>query len=76
MIKLMVKNGLGNQMFQYAYARYIQECYKKNGINENLILNPFYFNKKQSIGSDKREMSLNHLNLNDKIKILHKKNKK
>lgn len=72
----MVKNGLGNQMFQYAYARYIQECYKKNGINENLILNPFYFNKKQSIGSDKREMSLNHLNLNDKIKILHKKKQK
>lgn len=31
MIELMVKNGLGNQMFQYAYARYIQECYKKMG---------------------------------------------
>ena len=44
MINLVVKSGLGNQLFQYAFARALQEEYKKRGIFEELKINPFYVN--------------------------------
>ena len=42
MIHLIVKDGLGNQMFQYAYARCLQEHYMKEGICEELAINPYF----------------------------------
>lgn len=52
MIILTITGGLGNQMFQYAYGRALQEYYK-----EDLILNLAEIEK-----DDIRDLSLNHLN--------------
>ena len=73
MISLIVKSGLGNQLFQYAYARYLQESYFKAGYIERLIINPYYVDYKDIKGNDKRSMSLQHFVLNKNIKILEKK---
>lgn len=36
MISLIIKDGLGNQLFQYAYARYLQYLYEKEGKKRRL----------------------------------------
>lgn len=69
MITLIIKSGLGNQLFQYAYARALQYKYIKSGINETLRLNPFYVNNTYIKGDDQRKMSLDHLVLNPDVKI-------
>ena len=37
MINLIIKSGLGNQLFQYAYARFLQSLYQKS-THENEII--------------------------------------
>lgn len=69
MINLIIKSGLGNQLFQYAYARALQEKYKKSGINECLKLNPFYVNNTYVEGDDQRKMSLDHIALNSEVSV-------
>ena len=69
MINLVVKSGLGNQLFQYAFARALQEEYKKRGIFEELKINPFYVNNTFVNGDDQRKMSLDNLLLNSEVQV-------
>lgn len=67
MITLIIKDGLGNQLFEYAYARYLQETFYKN---EKLIINPYYINHK-----DFRVLSLQHFKLGEKTSIIQNSTK-
>lgn len=69
MINLVVKSGLGNQLFQYAYARALQEEYKRKGSDEDLKINPFYVNNTFVKGDDQRKMSLDNLLLNSEVQV-------
>ena len=51
MIELIMRSGLGNQMFEYAYTRKIQEKYS----GEQIVINTEYMHR-----NDFREYSLNH----------------
>lgn len=62
MVILNLKDGLGNQMFEYAYARWLQEQY-----NDKLALNRFFFRRK-----GRRSYSLYHFKLNNSVKLLNK----
>ena len=66
MIYLNLKDGLGNQLFEYAYARWLQEQY-----GDDLCFNLYFFNDPK-----RRSYSLNHFLLNENIKILSDKKKK
>ena len=66
MIYLNLKDGLGNQLFEYAYARWLQEQY-----GEELSFNNYFFNDPK-----RRSYSLNHFVLNENIKILSDKKAK
>ena len=57
MIIVEIMGGLGNQMFQYAYARAIQEEYK-----ENLYISTDMYNQNKI-----RTYSLCNLNINTNI---------
>ncbi len=70
MIHLILKDGLGNQLFQYAFARYLQSIYLENGISEELVVNPFFLHSRKFEDNDKRVMSLQHLVLNKDIRFL------
>ena len=63
MIELILRSGLGNQMFQYAYARKMQEK-----IGEPIAINTLYMDK-----HDFRKYSLNHFRLNETVSVLDKK---
>lgn len=67
MINLIIKDGLGNQMFQYAYARYLQECYRQQGIEEELVINPYFIHHATFQENDFREMSIQHFVLNAQV---------
>lgn len=69
MIHLIIKDGLGNQMFQYSFARYLQERYREEGIEEDLVINPYFIKKTLFIDNDYREMSLQHLALNSNVRF-------
>lgn len=70
MIDLIIKDGLGNQMFQYAFARCLQYCYMEEGIDEEIVVNPYYITRNGIVEqSDERFMSLQHLFLNNKVRI-------
>lgn len=73
MIHLIIKDGLGNQMFQYAYARYLQESCRQVGIKERLVINPYFINNTIFKDNDFREMSLHHFFLNPQVTFLNKK---
>ena len=73
MIQLIIKDGLGNQMFQYAYARYLQCLYEKNGIDEFVAINPYFIQHHEFEDNDKRDMSLQHFALNNDVKYLDHK---
>lgn len=62
MIILNLKDGLGNQLFEYAYARWLQEKYC-----DKLAFNNYYFD-----GKKRRAYSLNHFKLNPNIIHLNK----
>lgn len=64
MIVLRMMGRLGNQMFQYAYARALQEIYKEPIVIDNSVY------KKYRIG----EYSLTNLNIRDDIKEVSKYN--
>lgn len=70
MIHLIIKDGLGNQLFQYAYARYLQELYRKNGQNEELAINPYFIQHTVFKDNDERDMSLQHFMMNPEVRIL------
>lgn len=76
MINLIIKDGLGNQMFQYAYARWLQEQYKQKGIIEPLVINPYFIQHKDFRENDARDMSLHHLCLNEDVTIQNRKDQK
>lgn len=62
---VLQKNGMGNQMFAYAYARYLQECYCQRDGTEKLTINADCFiNGVQDEHADPRHLSLNHFYLN------------
>lgn len=67
MIDLIIKDGLGNQMFQYAFARCLQQIYKNKGINETLIINPYFIRNNIVADTDNRYMSIQHFKLNNSI---------
>lgn len=65
MIHLIVKDGLGNQMFQYAFARQLQLRYEKElGQKECIAINPFYVDNVHAKDNDIRSLSLQHFVLN------------
>lgn len=61
MIHLITKGGLGNQMFQYAFALQIKRKYPEDSVCIHGILHPF--------SRDKRQLSLHHFRLDKKTKI-------
>ena len=69
MIYLMLqKNGLGNQMFSYAYTRYLEELY-----NSDIAINPYaFFDGKKYEYIDERNISLQHFKLNRSVTYLEK----
>jgi hypothetical protein len=70
MIQLIIKDGLGNQLFQYAYARYLQELYRETGKEEQLVVNPHFMEDTLFEHNDERKMSLQHFMLNPQVKFL------
>jgi len=61
MIIVNLKDGLGNQMFEYAFARSLQEERR-----EPIVFNNFFFD-----GARRKSYSLNHFRLKDDIQILN-----
>jgi hypothetical protein len=59
MIILNMKDGLGNQLFEYAYGRWMQEQY-----GEKLVLNNFFFD-----GKKRRSYSLHRFQLNPEVRV-------
>lgn len=59
MIRVQIVDGLGNQMFQYAYARMLQHYYKE----------PIIINTKKLEMSGEREFGLSHFKLNKNVHI-------
>lgn len=77
MINLIIKDGLGNQLFQYAYARHLQHIHVINGIEENdIAINPFFINHTSFVGNEKRQMSLQHFVLHPSIRFMDEKEQK
>lgn len=70
MIQIVIKDGLGNQLFQYAYARCLQEQYKQSGFSEVLAINPYFIQHREFKDNDKRDMSLQHFVLNESVSFL------
>ena len=66
MIIVKLIGGMGNQMFQYAYARQLMEQYNDN----ECFLDLTWFNKNRK--SHEKYM-LNQFNINDNIKIINTK---
>lgn len=60
MINLKISDGLGNQMFQYAFGRALSEF-----CGDKLCLNTLHFKQ-----SDLRHYSLYHFYLSDEVKVL------
>lgn len=73
MINLIIKDGLGNQMFQYAFARLLKENYFERGEKEQIGIITQFINARQDKENDVRRMSLQHLVLNDEVKVLSEK---
>lgn len=70
MINVIIKDGLGNQMFQYAYARYLQELYRDRGQEEQLVVNPHFIQYTLFDNNDTRNMSIQHCMLNPEVKFM------
>ena len=60
MIFLRLSDGLGNQLFQYAYARYLQEKYKEI----------IWINIESYQDNKERSFSLSHFKLNPNVYVL------
>lgn len=62
MIQLITKSGMGNQMFEYAYALYLHKAGKKDDIYVNGCVQPYM--------RDHRRLSLHHFKLTPQTHIL------
>ena len=62
MIILNLKDGLGNQMFEYGFAKYLQKIY-----GERIVINNFFFD-----GKKRKSYSLHHFNLNKDVIVVGK----
>ena len=71
MITLIIKSGLGNQLFEYAYARYLQKLYSKSDTPEKLVINTYFIDN-----YDFRDVSLQHFRLNENVEFLPEKKQK
>lgn len=77
MINLIIKSGLGNQLFQYAYARFLQSLYQKSTYeNEIIAINPYYIQHTIIENNDPRQMSLHHFKLGNNVRFMHPKEQK
>lgn len=65
LINLIIKDGLGNQLFQYAYTRYLQQIYSDGVEVEPIVINPYYIDR-----YDFRKVSLQHFKLNPNVTFL------
>lgn len=65
MIVYLLKDGLGNQFFEYAYAKKMQESSKK----EKIIFCTFMYKFKNFSLGGTRQCSLQHFNMPDDVKI-------
>ena len=70
MINLIIKDGLGNQMFQYAFARLLAEKHRQIGENEGIRIITQFINSRQDAGNDVRRMSLQHFMLANDVTIM------
>ena len=59
MIVVNLKDGLGNQMFEFAFAKYLQKEYK-----ERIVLNTFFFDNKK-----RKSFSLDCFKLGDDVTV-------
>lgn len=71
MISLIIKDGLGNQLFQYAYARYLQYLYEKEGQKEKIAINSYYIDH-----FDFRKVALQNFVLNNNVEFMNKQEQK
>ena len=71
MISLIIKDGLGNQLFQYAYARYLQYLYEKEGQKEKIAINSYYIDH-----FDFRKTALHNFVLNDNVEFMEQQEQK
>lgn len=62
MIHLITKGGLGNQMFEYAFALQMQQAFGEQGICVNDLYHRY--------GPDKRKSALHHFRLSENTKLL------
>ena len=62
MIVINMKDGLGNQMFEYGFAKYLQ---KING--DRIVINNFFFD-----GKKRKSYSLHHFKLDGEVKVIKK----
>lgn len=72
MIQLIVKDGLGNQLFQYAYTRFLQYLYCEKKVMEQIAINPYFIQHTEFKDNDKRDMAIHHFYLNDNVLFLDK----
>lgn len=70
MINLIIKDGLGNQMFQYAFARLLAEKHRQRGEHEEIRIITQFINTRQDEANDERHMSLQHLMLSDDTAVM------
>ena len=70
MINLIVKDGLGNQMFQYAFARMLQQMHLDRGEQEQILIINKYIDTHTDQGNEARQLSLNHLSLHPMTSIM------
>lgn len=67
MLKVLLKGGLGNQMFQYAYAK------SKKNYNIDVLFNVSELEYGEERGITKRELTIDKFNIDETIKIENKK---
>jgi len=70
MINLIIKDGLGNQMFQYAFARLLAERHRQQGEYEEIRIVTQFIDTRQDEANDVRHMSLQHLLLAADVSVM------
>ncbi len=67
MIIYILKDGMGNQLFEYAYAKKLQEHFG----DQKIAFCTYLFNLKAFSMNGERSSSLHHFNLPEDVEILH-----
>ena len=65
MIVYLLKDGLGNQLFEYSYAKKLAQSYK----GEKVVFCTFMYKLKNFSLGGTRKCSLQHFNISDNVKI-------